>query len=734
MTTTIAHISDLHLSSDDAWNNFQALTSDILELNPKPSLIIASGDFLDHPDSGVFHLMRRVSSKALGLKVPKTFTDIQTGLIELCRQCGDCQLVVVPGNHDYRQFGLTSWSNQSAGFEKVFTGWREPLMLLQHTRPVAIFTLDSNTNDARVNAARGYVGKEEYLRLRNEFKKLKEASSPEVFDQAFKIVVLHHHPLPIADSEEAGYWTTDRFLGLDDAGIFMREMAILGVDLVLHGHKHHPFNARVEVRAGPAVHDLTILAAGSACISGSENSFNVITLEPHAVSAQLRVRKTGVAFIENTSFPILNYEKFRDWAFQAFVDDPATIHVSERLVLTYSVLEYGDADVSNERRGLRCASPSKVGFFPVRLECPHGTFADYRLVTDPNDMIDVGFEADEKTKDGLVSGRIVFDPPIDSKTEEVDYEESYRLYNAFALTPGQRFRMNGEDTPEWVGVRFKNPVRKLVINVHFAGIDLPSSIRPAVYGADRDPELEELRWCKPNLHISKLAKTATLTVSKPRSGLSYCIEWDLPPDPRSQLSAERQGQCAEIRSRLLELDTKSLALNSLSPVFGEKHKRLAKEFHTPLEKLHLGLMVYDPTANHLRYVAGVMEAPYWNYSLLEGQGVAGRAHKVKFAQIYPRGVQPRMAFAAAPPAGQKQSEILICVPLLFPVFKTENNFADEVIGVMTLSSTYQATELLKIDGNRNLQEAITLEFQIFLLTDILPALGLQRFVDSAVEK
>jgi predicted phosphodiesterase len=737
MKATIAHVSDLHLSNADAWENFKALKADILELDPKPSLIIASGDFLDHPDSGFVPAAQEIFRGLFGREPPKNLASVRKELDALCKQCGDiCRLIVVPGNHDCRQFGLTAWKNHTPEFDKVFPGWRDSLILLQEVRPVAIFCLDSNTNDARINAARGCVGKEEFLRFRSEFDKLRQ-SNPTVFDQAFKIVVLHHHPLPIADAEEAGYFATDGFLGLDDAGVFMREMAAREIDLVLHGHKHYTFNARIEVTAGSLVRDLTILAAGSACKSGQgENSFNVITIEPRAVSTQLWVRTKGASFFARSSFSILSYEKFRDWAYLSFESDPATKHVSDRLVLSYSVLEYGDCDVTYERRGLRCSSQSAMESFPVRVECPHGTVADYRPLKTSDHMVDIDFKPGAETKDGLVSGIITFDPPLDSQTKPIDFEESYRLYNAFALTREQRCRMSGSDRPERVGARFKNPVRELVICVHFAKVDLPSNIRPAVHGKDLDnPDLDELHWCQPNLHVSKLTKTVTLTVSKPLRRLTYGIEWDLPPDSRSQLSALHQGQCDEIRGRLLELDTKNLTLNPLQPLFADEHRRLSAEYHTPVEKLHLGLMVYDPQIGSLRYVAGMVQEAFWHYRLCEGQGIAGRAHKLKCALIYvPRRIPPRMAFAAAPPARHVQPEILICVPLRFPVSQTENDVAGEVIGVITLSTTYQASELLKIDEDENLQKAMPLEFQILFLKRILPALGLGRFIDSSTAK
>ena len=185
---TIAHISDLHLSSADAWQNFNALRAAITQIEPKPSAIIASGDFLDHPDpAAVITALRKTFGQH---EQPKNLAYVREQLVQLCRECGErCELIVVPGNHDCRMFGLTSWKNQTAKFNRVFKDWGNSLFFLQDVRPVAIFCLDSNTNDARINAARGCVGKDEYARFEHEFEKLQKANG-EIFDNAFKIVVL----------------------------------------------------------------------------------------------------------------------------------------------------------------------------------------------------------------------------------------------------------------------------------------------------------------------------------------------------------------------------------------------------------------------------------------------------------------------------------------------------------------------------------------------------------------
>jgi hypothetical protein len=366
------------------------------------------------------------------------------------------------------------------------------------------------------------------------------------------------------------------------------------------------------------------------------------------------------------------------------------------------------------------------------LECEHGTFADYRIVS--KDPVNIQFKADPEAKDNIL-GDITFDPALDRQTDAIGFEETYRLYNAFALTQEQRRRMSGAYSPEKVVVRFKNPVKEVVVCVNFAKTELPSGIRPVAYADDDESksDRDELRSCK--LHVSKLTKTATFTITKPLKETSYGIEWDLPEGSRSRLSAFRLGQCEEIRQKLLELDTENLNLNPIQPLFRERHRQLSEEYKTPAGKLHFGLMVYDETKRGLRYVAGRIENAFWNYRLLEGQGVAGRAHKLKSALIYvPRRIAPNMAFASAPPPGHAQPQIIVCVPLRFPVPQAETDDAGEVIGVVTLSTTYLASELLKVDEDENRQKALPFEFQIFFLGQILPALGLWHFVDSSDEK
>jgi hypothetical protein len=82
-----------------------------------------------------------------------------------------------------------------------------------------------------------------------------------------------------------------------------------------------------------------------------------------------------------------------------------------------------------------------------------------------------------------------------------------------------------------------------------------------------------------------------------------------------------------------------------------------------------------------------------------------------------------MDYAAKPLPGHTQPEILICVPLRYPVSQSDNKNCGEIVGVITLNTNYRASKLLTVYEDETLQKALALEFQAFLLKDILPALG-----------
>lgn len=460
--THILHISDLHLASDAD----RALIDDTATVvRPKrPRAIVISGDFVNGPD---------VTEMA----------KVRDRLIRLAEEFAEnglpCLQVLVPGNHDCRLSGIFK-SSPSKVFEAVFgPSWKSPSFCPATPRGIAFFCFDSNTNDPRVNFARGAVGRDEFRRFEKDYLTM-ETRHGKSFVEAYKIAVLHHHPLPIADSElsvlAAGavtakvkrYFTGDAFLGLEDAGVFLREMVTKRIDLVLHGHKHFPFFARVEVDTADEKNGETrILAAGSASKAaeggGYRNSFNLITLrEDGTVEAERWDNRTG-AFRWRRSFPLLSYEERRRAAFEDFraVHGYAVKHEAHNTAIN----KYGDCDREVLRLEMAALEGKSLEAIQVETSSEAAIYAGLTLKSlDPQEA-DPEFVFAPNRKRGEICGHVQFGRPIESKP--VSFRTTYKAYNAYAFTKEQRFRMRDKDIPEYQSVRIRYPIEHLSLSILF---------------------------------------------------------------------------------------------------------------------------------------------------------------------------------------------------------------------------------------------------------------------------
>lgn len=245
-----------------------------------PDVLIVSGDLANQP---VPWQMK---------KAARFIRDIE----EECRK-GNPKLrtIIIPGNHDFKYWGNLGLRRLTripfevyfrrngldhtflwrcwAGFKlRLNALWwrgsamREPIIFdrlaEQPDLGVAFFALNSNTLSEMMAA-----GKVESLDLQQLFSKIDENASVPEFPFLYKIAVVHHHPLPIADAPtDAIARLQDSFMIFYNAGLFLRELSRRGFNLVIHGHKHVAGFLRVACqfpRLGRT--ELPVAAAGSAC-------------------------------------------------------------------------------------------------------------------------------------------------------------------------------------------------------------------------------------------------------------------------------------------------------------------------------------------------------------------------------------------------------------------------------------------------------------------------------------
>lgn len=182
----IVHISDTHLSRFGNFEErmFDIAVKDINNLDPKPDVIVHTGDITDR---GV------LPEYEFALKKIDMF---------------DSKTILAPGNHDERNYG-----------HSLFREMIGPLDSKKEIEKSIFFIMNSPEPDRDD----GRLGR----RRQNYLEKNLKNTPPD----KLKIVVFHHHliPVPFAGRE--------RNL-LDDAGDILETVLTNKVNLVLMGHRH----------------------------------------------------------------------------------------------------------------------------------------------------------------------------------------------------------------------------------------------------------------------------------------------------------------------------------------------------------------------------------------------------------------------------------------------------------------------------------------------------------------
>ncbi len=270
MRAVIAHISDLHFGHHD--EDVQGYFREDLLRGTKPDFIVVTGDLSELKLASQF----------------KKAKDFLTGIISgLSDENHPARVIVIPGNHD-----VSAWKGRRA-WDRAFRDWNvggisgvcRPGYLADYHEidckgdrsaaerraaadwsyceyypecQLAFLKFDSNRiaptlwNRLSVpwiyrNYARGRVGPEQAAEMKRVLQRydraFPEGKNASAFKDARKVALVHHHIhyLPNVGS--------DSIFLMVDAGPFWRTMIDLGVELVLHGHKHYATHAVIRYMA-----------------------------------------------------------------------------------------------------------------------------------------------------------------------------------------------------------------------------------------------------------------------------------------------------------------------------------------------------------------------------------------------------------------------------------------------------------------------------------------------------
>jgi hypothetical protein len=164
-------------------------------------------------------------------------------------------------------------------------------LLIGRAVPLEVVCLNSSwlQQEQGMFQGHGFVGEQQLSDAEKRMGWQAEDTSP----RTYRIVVLHHHILPTTYrfSPERGY----PYSVVLDAEALVRWLVRHRVDLVLHGHMHQPFCARVSrpvdlSNPDGQWHEFHILGMGSSGVNAAElgetkdNTFGVLRFEAEGLS------------------------------------------------------------------------------------------------------------------------------------------------------------------------------------------------------------------------------------------------------------------------------------------------------------------------------------------------------------------------------------------------------------------------------------------------------------------
>jgi CheY-like chemotaxis protein len=262
----ILHFSDIHFGKYHAFNdnfniinNLKLLLQELNDNNPKPNLVVISGD---------------LTSECLDPEYDKA-KDFIKDISEILNLTLD-KFVIVPGNHElnrsernikrrfdkYIEFlNLTKSLNGGnillPRYPKLYDKNRKELFCdrydnqeellytasIYHEHRVIIVGFNSIISDEAL-WNEGRIPHKQLLNVKEDF--IKEKTKNKKLNDYIKIAVFHHHLFPIpAILEEENRSHKDRVLM--NQGIVLKELALMGFSIVLHGHSHYQSGCKYQL-------------------------------------------------------------------------------------------------------------------------------------------------------------------------------------------------------------------------------------------------------------------------------------------------------------------------------------------------------------------------------------------------------------------------------------------------------------------------------------------------------
>jgi 3',5'-cyclic AMP phosphodiesterase CpdA len=723
----IAHISDLHFTtksqrSDAIW---QALCEDLKGIGGI-DLVVVTGDVIDSS----------VSDNFGSDGVHTAFQRVRTYLLDdICPAAGvnpDIGMFVIPGNHDFRMKGLFKSDLQFDLFYQHFGSYFSN----RHFQKLglSLYVFDSNSPDRLLNFATGLVRETDLVTHHGLVRQLGD-EHPKFASECTRVVLVHHHPLPIAPTQHREDLTAgEEFMLLKNAGIFMEQMVRTRMDLVLHGHRHYPAYARISFPTSEGgKHSIAVVAAGSVGLKGDHDySYNLITIRNNCeIVLQRRVLRSAL-YESDGAFFISTYEDARRKRCVPDKNDPRQIWADKYVRIDSIRAGSGDAVMDETFTNARAANKFPIADMPRMLSSNSGIFGDWAYDVPRGQSME--WEWDGPAVDGKRAGHTRIDPPLGPTP--ITFSRKGTTFNAIHFNRRDRLdATNQHDKGEWVYMATRHLYDSAILQVNFPPASFPSDFRVEVRQEDdKTRDFQEEEYLRSRLTRFPNINSVVLAFETPIPKYSYRIKWDLPADDTDELglSAADLGLASVISDRLLSLSADIKRQTAVMQAMAHLRETIlavpayaATERDDSQEELEIELFAYDPKRGGLVFVATLPDrsAAVAQYVIKPGRFVVGQAfrRREEVVLINVPGVRTAdCAYYEAVPGLEQLAPhtVVFAMPLLYPIRKGVK------IGAIALGSRSKTSGLLCLHKDRAALLALKEQLSVWFAKELVPALGM----------
>lgn len=651
MVTRILHISDLHFPSRDE-TVWQILTEAIVA--KKPNVLVVTGDLANNPSYwwmfGKGHWIQvRDWLRKIQIQIEK---DVQR---DDAAQANTLQrytrIIALSGNHDVLVSGLSGWCWPAENdFQRVFREFCQDEIYFDAKAKITFITLNTNPRSAICSAEGKALG--------GRLKHLKQAMDchrdAAGIRASTKILLMHHHPLPVPFQGE------DFLLHTRRVDRLLRFLAEQRIDLVLHGHKHRATWSHLRVGGATQIpFFVEVLGAGAAMKKNDYDprghNFNLIDVASGGIrqARQFFMERGSTRFLESRPSRAesevgrliqFNFQqpyrmKKLTWRVEADDDgDGKNLLTYRNLVFsrsmeTYEVLLPQDQVVGGDVQGyeLISATPSDFGASLFKREIDGSTGTYFGFIQQPTEQ-----------RSAVV--------------EVQNYD-----FNTYAMDQREAAEKGLETDRDYIDLLLTDAVEELALEALF-----PASFR------FEKPRLEVLEPLD-KFDITHQGHTSQFTaclkqtgnrldalLTSPPPNFRYRLSWDFPRFPQSKKQwDEGTARRAVFEQAYLDLlaikssrtDAKKellwqAAIEGLLDLYSALEDRLGKKVGSTggtllnPETMDLSFMVCDRYSGRpqLRLILWNLrdEHPevYRDFRLGIGEGNAGRAYKTKAIRLF----------------------------------------------------------------------------------------------------